>query len=1046
MDGYSVWDEASRDYDAERALQTQATLRVAANDLTVFVAQSQSAAEFGHRFALAAETVSRIAAENGVTESEVANHVYAQWKLLTAAEEDSDDSGPDTYCKNCGKSFNFNGQSQDGHCPLCGSSNLSDIERKRFASKTAVGMAKCQDCGGSNDLSAEGKDYCSDCADETDPEMTHEAGKPTKGSPEPKPENAATKIVNRVLFNGEPGFYGTPGESDENSRGPVRSKKWLDWDKAQKAQGDKTANLADSSCRSCDATGKTKDGKNSCGNCGGMGIVPAEVNAPKNASRKTAAEIQGEDMADAETWRSHTIDNPEGDEYKVAPKEHADALNARFEHGAGPVVWHPTQPNTLVHGPNNFWDGPKDVKVNGDGTYEYINPYAGQVERFDSSGKTVDTAKYRDCPGPGCRDGEVWGRREDTSDPYRGYESKGSCPECGGSGDMSFDQSKALDKTSRKTASGIKWDHNPEQGKYGQPHPMLAKAEMDDPSGYAYGNVHRYANDPKTYFTELGNEDGGFDFADHESAQEAKQYVQDNIGKFVGPNSTYGNNQKGQKGTTASRRTAVSAIDPEYAAKHLEVMPAERKGKFDSDGYPKRGDLDCPNCGSKEMEEGGDGKGRVDDRQCPDCGHQEFPVEGMRTKIPSTLDPKKISYRYSKVIGLKDDEGWENNDGSTQPAGDRAGHQVDALHDGEKVGHIKWLAEDSEADGGPGAILDVRLGEAHQGQGLTNKLLGAARDAWKNGKANTRPYIRDDNDLGYWSSDAKNGEEWPSNKADEAEYEKSDRTEADDWDEWHNKGQKGTTASRLNFNQASYKSISSNAKTSLEELRALVRQGAFDKISESNVPTPPADAHVKSTPDGGFQNPQEKLWSPVPGPPANNVMPTATDFNSANMDTANAVQSSLQKRVVAAVANQAIKDNPGLSVMAALALANETIDRFPAVIAEFTPLDFPPPTPPKNGPITDKFEKIRDELWSPSNKKKKKDGEEDDDEDEDSGFSLNLPRRGPRHKKDPSEDTERPSLREMVKQVGPAWRQLKDELKPKQPESEPAPADDDPWL
>lgn len=255
--------------------------------------------------------------------------------------------------------------------------------------------------------------------------------------------------------------------------------------------------------------------------------------------------------------------------------------------------------------------------------------------------------------------------------------------------------------------------------------------------------------------------------------------------------------------TNASRRTAVSAIDPEYAAKHLEVMPAERKGKFDSDGYPKRfvGDLDCPNCGSKEMEEGGDGEGRVDDRQCPDCGHQEFPVEGMRTKIPSTLDPKKISYRYSKVIGLKNDEGWENSDGSEQPAGDRAGHQVDALHDGEKVGHIKWLAEESEADGDAGAILDVRLGEAHQGQGLTNKLLGAARDAWKKGKANTRPYIRDDNDLGYWSSDAKNGKEWPSNKADEAEYEKSDRP-ADDWDEWHNKGQKGTTASRLNFNQA----------------------------------------------------------------------------------------------------------------------------------------------------------------------------------------------------------------------------------------------------
>jgi hypothetical protein len=53
----------------------------------------------------------------------------------------------------------------------------------------------------------------------------------------------------------------------------------------------RTAAPADSSCRSCDATGKTKDGKNSCGNCGGMGMVPAEVNAPKNASRRIAGSV-----------------------------------------------------------------------------------------------------------------------------------------------------------------------------------------------------------------------------------------------------------------------------------------------------------------------------------------------------------------------------------------------------------------------------------------------------------------------------------------------------------------------------------------------------------------------------------------------------------------------------------------------------------------------------------------------------------------------------------------------------------------------------------
>jgi hypothetical protein len=102
------------------------------------------------------------------------------------------------------------------------------------------------------------------------------------------------------------------------------------------------------------------------------------------ASARTRATLMG---TAAEKWRSHTIDDPEGQEYEVAPQHHADALNKRFERGAGPVVWHPTKPNTLVHSPNNFWDGPTHVTPNEDGTYSTSTIFG--PETFDSEGKTL---------------------------------------------------------------------------------------------------------------------------------------------------------------------------------------------------------------------------------------------------------------------------------------------------------------------------------------------------------------------------------------------------------------------------------------------------------------------------------------------------------------------------------------------------------------------------------------------------------------------------------------------------------------------------------
>jgi hypothetical protein len=79
------------------------------------------------------------------------------------------------------------------------------------------------------------------------------------------------------------------------------------------------------------------------------------------------------------------IDDPNGYEYTPAPENVARTMRRRFE-GGGATAIHPTKPGHYLHGVGNWWDGPSEVKDNGDGSYSYTNPWTRESDRFDDRG------------------------------------------------------------------------------------------------------------------------------------------------------------------------------------------------------------------------------------------------------------------------------------------------------------------------------------------------------------------------------------------------------------------------------------------------------------------------------------------------------------------------------------------------------------------------------------------------------------------------------------------------------------------------------------
>jgi len=85
MDGYSVWDEASRDYDAETRLVAQANFRVASGGVMQFLALAESSDEFDGRLMLAASQVRALADDSGLSLDEVTSSLRNRWQMIHEA-------------------------------------------------------------------------------------------------------------------------------------------------------------------------------------------------------------------------------------------------------------------------------------------------------------------------------------------------------------------------------------------------------------------------------------------------------------------------------------------------------------------------------------------------------------------------------------------------------------------------------------------------------------------------------------------------------------------------------------------------------------------------------------------------------------------------------------------------------------------------------------------------------------------------------------------------------------------------------------------------
>lgn len=123
--------------------------------------------------------------------------------------------------------------------------------------------------------------------------------------------------------------------------------------------------------------------------------------------------LQARKTAGEEYHAAPGIDEVEGRSYKWADPEDVRAVQQRFD-SRKPVVKHPTEPNTLIHDPENFWDGPSHITKHGPGHYSWNNwtehwgdptkTDADREEHFDGEGNTMFFGARRATaafPGPG---------------------------------------------------------------------------------------------------------------------------------------------------------------------------------------------------------------------------------------------------------------------------------------------------------------------------------------------------------------------------------------------------------------------------------------------------------------------------------------------------------------------------------------------------------------------------------------------------------------------------------------------------------------------
>lgn len=137
MEFISVFDEASRDHEAEDLATREAAARVDAQEVWPFLALAASAEEFGHRLALAEERLSAIASRHGLTYEDVTAPLREGFAVLHPKEAGGES------CRNCGHANPPH--RKGGLCSVCG---CESFQPGTHGSRQAAREKYCDYCHG----------------------------------------------------------------------------------------------------------------------------------------------------------------------------------------------------------------------------------------------------------------------------------------------------------------------------------------------------------------------------------------------------------------------------------------------------------------------------------------------------------------------------------------------------------------------------------------------------------------------------------------------------------------------------------------------------------------------------------------------------------------------------------------------------------------------------------------------------------------------------------------------------------------------------------
>lgn len=124
---FSLFDEASRDHDAEAAERRTALVRIAVQHGAMpFLALASDEAEYGHRKALMAERLSTIAAQCEASVAEVEDTADRMYRLVLATRQRGAEGLLRTAAMQCAACQHGSVDHSEGlQCPQCGCANFT---------------------------------------------------------------------------------------------------------------------------------------------------------------------------------------------------------------------------------------------------------------------------------------------------------------------------------------------------------------------------------------------------------------------------------------------------------------------------------------------------------------------------------------------------------------------------------------------------------------------------------------------------------------------------------------------------------------------------------------------------------------------------------------------------------------------------------------------------------------------------------------------------------------------------------------------------------